>query len=585
VTWSRYCLKTHPYYHAEAFPDQAQYAGWRVKEQMRLAEAIEHVQGMPVYEGSLVLRVRQGTGIHHEEEVRASFVPPRPRWQSADCNFPVVQELTDAQERAEYTCQLSLGTASQCSKRVNLEPGGGGIARWDEEWTVELHEEPGAVTLEVVQHTSIAGAAAALLASKSGKAAATVERLAGGNQLLGRLGGKKVAGKLGDKRELREERRNQVVGSTRLPPLEQLWCPPPQSTTHHLELHGEAGVAGVLTFDLQYAFRRVTQSTRGALVCTSALPRVPCLLSAYYKCTVLDWSEESRLFDGMGETLETIHKKAHKLFRVLVQSLARSEAAHAARECEREGAHDGGVGSGMTLAPAVGWLFDQFCEIFGVGEPYRRLYELRVVLSGFEPSAGCLGRVSVALNDVLHLKELGITDWTTDELDMYQAMRLHLQESLSRCFLYYKSIFPPTSVHSGALELAAHIFCVLTPDGADELLRTNVMQHADKTVAMILRGVDVDGGMVRPRVLSCLLRELRKELVEDHDFYGPVFPQDVRLVETHCSQYFGVDSRVRNAIANCVMNMDEKAYFEDEALQLYDDAANVAMCGCFGRMC
>ena len=67
----RYCLKTHPYYHAEAFPDQAQYAGWRVKEQMRLAEAIEHVQGMPAYEGSLVLRMRQGTGIHHEEEVRA----------------------------------------------------------------------------------------------------------------------------------------------------------------------------------------------------------------------------------------------------------------------------------------------------------------------------------------------------------------------------------------------------------------------------------------------------------------------------------------------------------------------------------
>ena len=101
-----------------------------------------------------------------------------------------------------------------------------------------------------------------------------------------------------------------------------MWCPPPHFKSYHDPLHGDDGLAGIVSYDLQYSYRRVQASTR-------------------------DWSEES-LFDGMGASMESIHKDAHKIFRVLVRSLARAEAEDS----------EGGIGSGMTLMEPIGWLFD-----------------------------------------------------------------------------------------------------------------------------------------------------------------------------------------------------------------------------------
>ena len=63
-----YCMKTHPYYNVKSFPTPETYTGWRVREQMRLAMAIEHAQGMPRFEGQLTIKLRQVSGIHHDAD-------------------------------------------------------------------------------------------------------------------------------------------------------------------------------------------------------------------------------------------------------------------------------------------------------------------------------------------------------------------------------------------------------------------------------------------------------------------------------------------------------------------------------------
>ena len=528
-----YCMKTHPYYNVKSFRTPEIYTGWRVREQMRLAMAIEHVQGMPRFEGQLTIKLRQVSGIHHDAD-----------------------ELTSRQERAEYTCQVTVGGETRVSERLPVEEGG--IVRWDSEFTFGITEDPPPwVMLEIIEHGNAVKSIADVVENVGGAAASVAGRVGGLAQKTARFGGKKItgaAGKVGltglapgitarlddatsaPKRQAKEDGSEVVIGSTKLPPLSGMWCPPPHFKSYHDPLHGDDGLAGIVSYDLQYSYRRVQASTR-------------------------DWSEES-LFDGMGASMESIHKDAHKIFRVLVRSLARAEAEDS----------EGGIGSGMTLMEPIGWLFDQYCELFGVGEPYRRLFELRVLLASFKPTAGCLGQVSVALNEMKALEKREITEWTQDERDLEASIVLHLQETLSRCFIWYKEVFPLASVQSGALSLAAHVFSLVMEEDPDDVLRSLVMQHADRLVDIILQGSDLDGGIVKPRVLTCLLVELKKDLKEAVDHYRSVFPDGVQLVPSHCLQYAGEQSRVRSAILNCVSNMTHEQQDEDDALVMFDDA-------------
>lgn len=527
-----YCMKTHPYYNVKSFPTPETYTGWRVREQMRLAMAIEHVQGMPRFEGQLTIKLRQVSGIHHDAD-----------------------ELTSKQERAEYTCQLTVGGETKTSERLPVEEGG--IVRWESEFTFNITEDPPPwVMLEVLEHGNTVKSISDVVENVGGAAVSVAGRMGGLASKTARFGGKKITGaaemvgfsglapglttrvddsSAGSKRPGREDGSEVVIGSTKLPSLDGMWCPPPHFKSHHDPLHGDDGLAGIVSYDLQYSYRRVQESTR-------------------------DWSEES-LFEGIGASMESIHKDAHKIFRVLVRSLARAE----------DGDSDGGMGSGMTLMEPIGWLFDQFCELFGVGEPYRRLFELRVLLATFKPTAGCLGQVSVALNEMRALEKREIAEWTQDERDLEARIVLHLQETLSRCFIMYKTVFPHGSVQNGALSLAAHVFSLVMED-SDDVMRSLVMQHADRLVDIILQGSDLDGSIVKPRVLSCLLFELRRDLKEDVDHYRSVFPDGVQLVDTHCSQYAGEESRVRSAILNCVSNMSEQQRDQDDALVMFDDA-------------
>ena len=320
------------------------------------------------------------------------------------------------------------------------------------------------------------------------------------------------------------------------------------STINTFEIHDtvcEYGVAGIISFDLQYSYRRVQASTR-------------------------DWSEQSEAED-VGASLKSIHKDAHKIFRILVRSLARAE----------DGDVMDGIGSGMTLMEPIGWLFDQFCELFGVGEPYRRLFELRVLLATLKPTAGCLGQVSVALNEMRTLEKREIVEWTKDERALESSIVLHLQESLSRCFIMYKTAFPHAAVQNGALSLAVHVFS-LVMDDSDEDMRTLIIQHADRMVDIILQGSDLDGSIVKPRILSCLLFELRRDLRDTMDLYRSSFPDGVKIIETHSAQYAGPESRVRNAIVNCVSNMSSQQMESDEAMDevMAEAYARLTLCRC-----
>ena len=538
-----YCMKTHPYYNVSSFPTPETYTGWRVREQMRLAMAIEHVQGMPRFEGQVTIKLRQVSGIHHDAD-----------------------ELTSKQERAEYTCRLTVGGETKVSERLPVEEGG--IVRWDTSFTFDITEDPPPwVMLEVLEHSNTVKSISDVVENVGGAAASVAGKMGGLASKTARFGGKKFTGAadmiglsgaaervglgglagagaaggglLASAKTERAEGSENLIGSTKLPPLDGMWCPPPHFKSHHDPLHGDDGLSGIISYDLQYSYRRVQESTR-------------------------DWSEES-LFEGMGASMESIHKDAHKIFRVLVRSLARAE---------EDADTDGGIGSGMTLMEPIGWLFDQFCELFGVGEPYRRLFELRVLLATFKPTAGCLGQVSVALNEMRALEKREIVEWTLDERKLEDSIVLHLQESLSRCFVMYKTVFPHATVHNGALSLAAHVFSLVMED-SDDVVRSLIVQHADRLVDIILQGSDLDGSIVKPRVLSCLLYELRRDLKEDTDHYRNVFPDGVQLVATHCSQYAGAQSRVHGAILNCVSNMSPTQRETDDALVMFDDAAHL----------
>ena len=207
-----------------------------------------------------------------------------------------------------------------------------------------------------------------------------------------------------------------------------------------------------------------------------------------------------------------------------------------------------------------------------MGEPYRRLFELRVLLATLKPTAGCLGQVSVALNEMRTLEKREIVEWTKDERALESSIVLHLQESLSRCFIMYKTAFPHAAVQNGALSLAVHVFS-LVMDDSDEDMRTLIIQHADRMVDIILQGSDLDGSIVKPRILSCLLFELRRDLRDTMDLYRSSFPDGVKIIETHSAQYAGPESRVRNAIVNCVSNMSSQQMESDEAITTFDEAS------------
>eukprot|EP01052_Picozoa_sp_SAG31_P069791 SAG31_NODE_28629_length_407_cov_1.048701_1_plen_132_part_10 len=89
---------------------------------------------------------------------------------------------------------------------------------------------------------------------------------------------------------------------------------------------------------------------------------------------------------------------------------------------------------------------------------------------------------------------------------------------------------------------------------------------------LVLRDADLDGGSVRPRLLSCLLQVLIQEVEDDISMYSERFPPGVCLLESHARHYAGVDSRVANAIKNCIFNMSDEDYQQDESLQMYEDA-------------
>lgn len=152
----------------------------------------------------------------------------------------------------------------------------------------------------------------------------------------------------------------------------------------------------------------------------------------------------------------------------------------------------------------------------------------------------------------------------------------HLREALSRCFVTYKAVFPPRMIHSGALELACAILGVLMDD-SESAIQSLIMQHEERIIDLVLQDADLDGGVVRSRVLSCLLQVLIQEVEDDIDLYSERFPPGVRLLESHAQHYAGEDSRVCDAIKNCIFNMTEDEYGQDESLQMYDDACVLMM--------
>ena len=57
------------------------------------------------------------------------------------------------------------------------------------------------------------------------------------------------------------------------------------------------------------------------------------------------------------------------------------------------------------------------------------------------------------------------------------------------------------------------------------------------------------------------------------DLYRSSFPDGVKIIETHSAQYAGPESRVRNAIVNCVSNMSSQQMESDEAITTFDEAS------------
>jgi hypothetical protein len=493
-----YSMKTHHYYQPDAFATPQHYAEWRVKEQVRLSGMIEHVQSLAQFEGELLVRVRQGSGL---------------------------EPSTPSMSPKKLSCRVTVGDSNQCTDSLPIQEGGNVL--WTNHLQFYLHQEPTppCIRFEIVEEGGTVKAVKPVAKSRRASIIA----------LPGKAKAKaKGAGVGGGIDQVVTER---VIGTGRLFGLPGLWCPPPHYVMYHVEIRKDAGsdreVVGIVTFELQYSYAKV-------------------------QAAVTDWSEQ-QLFAGVAEkSLGKLHADAHRMFRILVRLLDRVS----------RGESDD-VGSDMLLAPALGWLYDQFCGIFGVGEVYRRIFELRVILLRFEPSASCLGRVSIALNDVTSLTEGDSTTWTVAERQLYDDMLLHLQEALSRCFVTYKTTFPLEELNSGALEMAVAIFGVVMDD-ADAVLRSFVMQYGDRVVDIILQGADEE--TVRPLVLSCLLKVLVQEFQDDSNAYSTAFPPGLHLLETHAEQYAGVDSRVCHAINNCIYNMTQDQYGEDESLQLYDDA-------------
>jgi hypothetical protein len=253
---------------------------------------------------------------------------------------------------------------------------------------------------------------------------------------------------------------------------------------------------------------------------------------------------------------EKICINAHIVFRYLIRSLFKYKESRS------------------SIGAAVEWLLDMFGNTFGVGEMYRKLCEMRCILSDFQLNSTCLSRVDCLLEQ---LTELSKRPCTNSETDLLGQIVDFLNMTLARSFCTYKSSFPPKSTDmTDALTTAIAVHGRVDGNQKDTISAsikswaTNVVQritqgalHNDEANSLSFIKKQQSLGA---RTLLNLCDVIRADIQDDDLIYQWVFPDEVPLVAIICREYY---QHLQQGVFLILFNSTEEEYSTESTLKLF----------------
>lgn len=257
---------------------------------------------------------------------------------------------------------------------------------------------------------------------------------------------------------------------------------------------------------------------------------------------------------------EKISAESHKLFRFLLRSIF----PYAQNE---EGATEDDT--------AITWLLDTFGETWGVTELYRKLCEMRCVLSDFNFSLACLARVESMLEELVSLMK--DTSCANFETDLFGQVIEFLDKVLVRSFCTYKQTFPAAGeMTEDVLEkvISIHSQC---DEGSDKKMSESIQSWATNVVERITQGALHDDGFntraaiskqqnLGARELLCLCEAMKSDIEDDDLVYQWIFPAEVPVVELICQEYY---QSLKNGVMLLLFNSDEEGCSNESTLKLF----------------
>ena len=123
-----------------------------------------------------------------------------------------------------------------------------------------------------------------------------------------------------------------------------------------------------------------------------------------------------------------------------------------------------------------------------------------------------------------------------------KSLIAHVETSLSEAFVRYKTVFPPTG-DEAAMQLAMQVYLRICHHEEPELALTDLFLRSSALVLdAVLTDYDslesIPASLHHVRALSCAMRSLESELVEDDQIYRFMLPESplVRMRTASCTR-------------------------------------------------
>ena len=226
--------------------------------------------------------------------------------------------------------------------------------------------------------------------------------------------------------------------------------------------------------------------------------------------------------------------------------------------------------SDMRATAAFAWLLDTYAETYGVGMPFRRLYDLRVHLSRFELTATSCVRVNLDLQRLQQESgEVSQQLWTHTEREIFDECRIHVESLLSESFTTINASFD----YDVDLESAVQLFRTVVSardEPYDEQLFTLLVTGADRVVD----GVLGYGRHITPRSVTTLLHVVEHEINEYDTRFRFGLPEGLpeRLMDHMLDRCKTALTEIRAAVAH---HWEDALLTYDAALSLADQAEHL----------